>query len=563
MAHLALPFAQVAGARVVGDREAQHVARHAPAGEQPRQVALAQGEVAVRVVEQVALPAPVSGPLVEVRGGARHELHEPARAVGALGPGIERGLLPDEGVDQGAIHLKTALRPPARQGIKNRGEVLLRPVGGLVAQQALGHLVAQPRQAGGLGDRQQGAGRRRVLPVGQRHEFPFRKVPEADVGQRRGPRAPWRRQQAAQRRGVATDGVEGHLEVKVEAVPGQEAVKREGKARGDREPAMGLRGIGGALVNPGRPIGAGRPVPGGGRAGGGQALEVFACPPGIVEPPGRQAGRPMGRGDPLARAFGDGAGQAQRLIGLAVVEPAGGYLTIGLVNFVAVEQALDLGLLQQPLGLGEVDAAHVMANPALEALHPAALGARQPLLGLIEIDGVQGQLGGEAAFRRDRAVRCCGAFGLSLAGKPVDPPGVRMVGVALQPTGQFLVFRSVVGRVEIALGQDMAEKHVVFELRDQRVGFAPGALALNGEDRPVALDIVVREPVGLRCPVQVGAVECSRRSGQDEQPEAQAEPQRQPQRPEAAIGDYETRSAHRSPTPTASKRMARLGGDRL
>jgi hypothetical protein len=244
----------------------------------------------------------------------------------------------------------------------------------------------------------------------------------------------------------------------------------------------------------------------------------------LVEPPGGQARRPMGGGDVLARTLGDGSRQAERLVGLAVVEPAGRDLGVGLVELEAVEQALHLGLLQQPLGFGEIGAADVAANAPLEALHPAALGALQSFLGLIEIDRVQGHLGAQAGLHRNRPARLGGRFRLALQGQPVEAPGVRMVGVALQPGGQFFVLRAIVGRVEVALRQHVAEQDVVVEPGDERVGLGPGAIGLHGEDLPVALDVGLRQLTVLPWRIGMGPVEGPGRQRRQDERHGQSEP---------------------------------------
>ncbi|MCK5365793.1 MAG: hypothetical protein KAR22_22610, partial [Gammaproteobacteria bacterium] len=75
----------------------------------------------------------------------------------------------------------------------------------------------------------------------------------------------------------------------------------------------------------------------------------------------------------------------------------------------------------------------------------------------------------------------------SLHSKIVDAMSIRMVRVSIQPSGQFLVTRPVLGGVEITLRQNMTEKDIILKLSDKFIRLYPGAVGLHGKDRSVAL----------------------------------------------------------------------------
>src|SRR5512138_3652410 len=79
----ALPLAEVARPAVVGGGEAEQVALHALVRQQVGDIALAQFQVEAGVVQLVLAFAAVAAVAGHVAGGARHQLHQPAGAVGA------------------------------------------------------------------------------------------------------------------------------------------------------------------------------------------------------------------------------------------------------------------------------------------------------------------------------------------------------------------------------------------------------------------------------------------------------------------------------------------------
>src|SRR3546814_15702628 len=81
----ALPFAEVAGAAVVGGGEAEEIALHALVHQQVSDVALAEFQVEARVVELVLALAVVAAVAVAVAVGGGQEVSLAARAAWAEG----------------------------------------------------------------------------------------------------------------------------------------------------------------------------------------------------------------------------------------------------------------------------------------------------------------------------------------------------------------------------------------------------------------------------------------------------------------------------------------------
>ena len=77
--------------------------------------------------------------------------------------------------------------------------------------------------------------------------------------------------------------------------------------------------------------------------------------------------------------------------------------------------------------------------------------------------------------------------GLPLAAhrEAVDPPRLRMVGIVSEPALQLVVARTVLRRMQVALGLDMTHEEPATELPDFPVRGPPAALLLQLEDPPV------------------------------------------------------------------------------
>ena len=75
----------------------------------------------------------------------------------------------------------------------------------------------------------------------------------------------------------------------------------------------------------------------------------------------------------------------------------------------------------------------------------------------------------------------------------VDALGLGMVGVVRHPVAQFLVFRAVGGRVQVALRQQVSDQARVAQSRDALVRRAPLALFLKREDLAVERGVPVRK----------------------------------------------------------------------
>src|SRR3546814_12129099 len=92
--------------------EAEEIALHALVHQQVGDVALAQFQVEARVVELVLALAVVAAVAGDVAGGARHELHQAACAVGAERARIAAGFLAHPRVGPPAVDAEAALPPP-------------------------------------------------------------------------------------------------------------------------------------------------------------------------------------------------------------------------------------------------------------------------------------------------------------------------------------------------------------------------------------------------------------------------------------------------------------------
>ena len=76
----------------------------------------------ISVVSEAVFAAAVQGAFAGDKArGARHQLHQAARAGGAFGADIEGRFLADEGVDQGAVDVETAQRCPVGYGVQGGG----------------------------------------------------------------------------------------------------------------------------------------------------------------------------------------------------------------------------------------------------------------------------------------------------------------------------------------------------------------------------------------------------------------------------------------------------------
>ena len=92
----------------------------------------------------------------------------------------------------------------------------------------------------------------------------------------------------------------------------------------------------------------------------------------------------------------------------------------------------------------------------------------------------------KALHRGRRRLR---AGGLALQGQAMNPAGLRMIGIQLQPAPQLLIGGAVGGRMHIALIEDMPHQRPVVQFSDFTIGRFPPPQRLQGEDALVELRI--------------------------------------------------------------------------
>ncbi len=176
-------------------------------------------------------------------------------------------------------------------------------------------------------------------------------------------------------------------------------------------------------------------------------------------------------------------------LGLAVIEPAGGDPGEALVDLHLVEEALDLGAPQKALGHRQAGAQDVAANLLLDAVNPDPL-----LAAALAWRGVGVGFGSDADELIDpRLLRALVVCRATLDCQLVDPVGARMIGISIHPALELDIFGAIGGGMHVALLQDVPHQAVVLQLRDQRVGLAPLAALLQGEDVPVTRLVLGRE----------------------------------------------------------------------
>ena len=258
---------------------------------------------------------------------------------------------------------------------------------------------------------------------------------------------------------------------------------------GDEEPAVHVLRSARDEVGARRPVAPGGAVPVRDPLGEGQRLEMLGRALALARSPGGEAADPVRDRDEHGRLLDGRVGQGEGLGVLAVIEIAGRDVGAHPVDLDLVEELPGLGRLEQVHGAGGPAAADARPHGRLQLPDAIALGLGELLLGLVDREArILGHPAAEdAAARRARRHR---RGRLAPHGQTIDARGFRVIGVERQPIAKLAVFRAVLRRVQIALGEQVAEEDVVLELGDLAVGRAPLAGLLKAKDGPVGLGVL-------------------------------------------------------------------------
>ena len=447
------------------------------------QIALAQRQIQVGV-EQLR---PVAGIFLVGRHQprrARHQLHQTARAAAALGADIEGRFLADDAEQQRLIDDEAARRLPLR----HRKQPDLVALAGRDLQPA-GQPQGEAGHIGAVGDGQHRRGTFRLNPGIELAQLHLRQFGHIQLDQRQAALAARLRHQIAEIGGIERRlaPVRRRLDAQRPARQQPVEARREGRRAG--QPTRRLSRAALFQMHARGPIGRGSGSPAGNVVIERHHLEITARGIELAQPPGSKTGNPGRHHVAVGRLAHRLGGILQRKI-VAVGEViAGGDLAARKGE----GQGIDLA--RQPLF-------QKLQRRARRAVTRQRRYLPQHLIGGGVLDQLAGPVADADALRHARAFgtiavqkalhrgrRRLRASGLTLQRQAMDPAGLRMIGIQLQPTAQLLIGGAIGSRMHVALIEDMPHQRPVVQLSDFTISRFPPPQRLQGEDALVELRI--------------------------------------------------------------------------